>query len=102
MTPQRALASLLFACILAMPITARWPYAALQLALFGWMAASALRRRWNGNLLVHLVGAAAAWGLLQVAFGTTVYAQATLEGKNARLDRMARRCLAGLERLRRP
>jgi hypothetical protein len=79
MTPQRALALLLFAGILAMPTGARWPYAALQLALFGWIAASAVRRRWNGNLLVYLVGAAAAWGLLQLAFGTTVYARATLE-----------------------
>lgn len=67
------LAAILFLGILTMWVPARWALSAFQLALFALAAVRIIQRR---TLSVHpaaiLLGAAVAWGLLQVSAGWTV------------------------------
>jgi O-antigen ligase len=79
MIAQRAFAILLFAGILAMPLPQRWPYAVLQVALFTAACAAMIRTGGRRNAVVAIAAAAAVWGAVQIAAGTTVYARATLD-----------------------
>ena len=67
------LAAILFLGILTMWVPARWALSAFQLAVFALAAVRIIQRRTLG---VHptaiLLGAAVAWGLLQVSLGWTV------------------------------
>jgi O-antigen ligase len=67
------LAAILFLGILTMWVPARWALSAFQLAVFALAAVRIIQRRTLG---VHptaiLLGAAVAWGLLQVSAGWTV------------------------------
>ena len=67
------LAAILFLGILSMWVPARWALSAFQLAVFALAAARIIRRR---TISIHptavLLGAAAAWGLVQVSAGWTV------------------------------
>lgn len=67
------LAAILFLGILTMWVPARWALSAFQLAVFALAAVRIIQRR---TLSVHpaaiLLGAAVAWGLLQVSAGWTV------------------------------
>ena len=67
------LAAILFLGILTMWVPARWALSAFQLAVFSLAAVRIIQRR---TLSVHptaiLLGAALAWGLLQVSAGWTV------------------------------
>ena len=67
------LAAILFLGILTMWVPARWALSTFQLAVFAWAALRIIRRK---TITLHpvaiLLGAAVAWGLLQVSAGWTV------------------------------
>jgi O-antigen ligase len=76
--PEVALAALLFFGVLTLWVRERWALSLLQAGTFlagmVWIAAWGLgRATLRGSFLLIPFAAAAAWGLLQLALGTTVY-----------------------------
>ena len=75
------LAAILWFGILTLAIPARWALTAFELALFALAGALILRRRFviGFHPVAVLLACAAFWGVLQIAIGSSVDAQRTLE-----------------------
>ena len=75
------LAAILFFGIITLWAPARWPLSIFQVALFALAAVSIIRRRALPRFhpVAVLLAAAAAWGILQIAFHQTVYEWRTWE-----------------------
>ena len=78
------LAAVVFFGILTLWVEARWALTIFQVALLALAAASVVKRLRSGLPIGHhplglLLAGAAAWGLIQAAFGQTVYQLRTFE-----------------------